>query len=91
VAAVVRAATMPIVPEADRGVPPFNGHLTLARAKGRRRADPSARALAGIPFDGAFPVDHVDLVVSAPSPGGHVYATVAEAPLRDRGDPSGIR
>jgi 2'-5' RNA ligase len=81
VAAAVRAATVPIVAEAARGEPPFNGHLTLARAKGRRRADPSARALAGIPFDARFPVEHVDLVVSTPSPRGHFYTTVAEASL----------
>jgi RNA 2',3'-cyclic 3'-phosphodiesterase len=91
VAAAVRAATVPVVAAPARGEPPFNGHLTLARAKGRRRAAPSARALAGMPFDATFPVARVDLVVSAPAPGGHVYTTVAEAPLRARGGRSGTR
>jgi 2'-5' RNA ligase len=80
-AAAVREATLPLVAEPAQGEPPFNGHLTLARAKGRRRAGPALRALAGIPFDASFAVDHVDLVVSTPSPHGHVYSTVAQAPL----------
>ena len=80
-AAAVRDATLPLVAEPAQGEPPFNGHLTLARAKGRRRAGPAPRALAGIPVDAAFAVDHVDLVVSTPSPRGHVYATVAQASL----------
>jgi RNA 2',3'-cyclic 3'-phosphodiesterase len=91
VAAAVRAATVPIVAPPGGGEPPFNGHLTLARAKGRRRAAPAARALAGMPFAAGFPVARVDLVVSVPSPGGHVYTTVAEAPLRVRGGRSGTR
>ncbi len=80
-ALAVRDATVPVVPAPAQGEPPFNGHLTLARAKGRRRASPAARALAGIPFEASFPVGHVDIVVSTPSPNGHVYGTVAEAPL----------
>jgi 2'-5' RNA ligase len=80
-AVAVRHATVPVVPAPPQGEPPFNGHLTLARAKGRRRASPAARALAGIAFDSTFAVDHVDLVVSTPSPNGHLYATVAQAPL----------
>jgi RNA 2',3'-cyclic 3'-phosphodiesterase len=80
-AAVVRHATLPLVAAPAPGEPPFNGHLTLARAKGRRRASPAARALAGIPFEASFPVDHVDLVVSTPAPHGHIYATVGDAPL----------
>ena len=35
VAAAVRRATAPVVPEPDGPAPPFNGHLTLARVKGR--------------------------------------------------------
>jgi RNA 2',3'-cyclic 3'-phosphodiesterase len=81
-AAVVREATLPLVPAAAPDEPPFNGHLTLARAKGRRRAAPVARALAGIPFDASFVVDHVDLVGSTPTPNGHLYATLAQASLR---------
>ena len=79
-AAVVTGATAPVVPERDGGGPPFNGHLTLARVKGR--LGPQAQAdLAGIPFDSTFAVDHVDLVASEPSPQGHVYTTlVAGAP-----------
>jgi RNA 2',3'-cyclic 3'-phosphodiesterase len=74
-ALAVRRATAPDVDE-----PPFNGHLTLARAKGR--LGPQAQAeLEGIPFDSAFAVAHVDLVASRPSPQGHVYTTLVRAPL----------
>jgi 2'-5' RNA ligase len=70
-----------VVPERDGDRPPFNGHLTLARVKGR--LGPQAQSdLAGIPFDSAFAVAHVDLVASAPSPRGHVYSTLVRAPLR---------
>jgi RNA 2',3'-cyclic 3'-phosphodiesterase len=80
VAAAVLRATAPIVAEPSGGGPPFNGHLTLARAKGR--LGPQARAeLAGIPFASTFAVAHVDLVASAPSPQGHVYTTLLRAPL----------
>ncbi len=76
----VRAGTVPVVPGPARGESPFNGHLTLARAKGR--LGPTAQAeLAGIPFVAAFPVEHVDLVASKPSPSGHVYSTVVRARL----------
>ena len=76
----VRAATVPVVPEPAQGEPPFNGHLTLARAKGRLGAAAQSD-LAGIPFGAAFPVQHVDLVASRPSPGGHVYSTLVRARL----------
>ena len=79
-AEAVRVATVPVVPPPPRGEPPFNGHLTLARAKGRLGAAAQAD-LAGIPFEAAFPVEHVDLVASQPSPAGHVYSTIARAPL----------
>ena len=80
IAAAVRDATIPLVPEPEPDEPPFNGHLTLARAKGR--LGPTARAaLAGIPFEAEFEVPHVDLVASTPSPEGHVYATLVRAPL----------
>jgi RNA 2',3'-cyclic 3'-phosphodiesterase len=76
----VRAGTVPVVPEQAQGEPPFNGHLTLARAKGRLAAA-AQDELAGIPFAAAFPVQHVDLVASRPSPSGHVYSTVVRARL----------
>jgi RNA 2',3'-cyclic 3'-phosphodiesterase len=79
-AAAVRRATTPIVP-APPSDPPFNGHLTLARAKGRRLSVAALGEMANIPFEAAFPVDAIDLVSSEPSPDGHVYTTVARAPL----------
>jgi RNA 2',3'-cyclic 3'-phosphodiesterase len=79
-AAAVTGATVPIVPERDGGGPPFNGHLTLARVKGRLGTLAQSE-LAGMPFDSAFGVEHVDLVASEPSPGGHVYSTLVRAPL----------
>jgi RNA 2',3'-cyclic 3'-phosphodiesterase len=83
VAAAVRRATIPVVPEPVHGEPPFNGHLTLARAKGR--LGPRAHhELEGIPFASRFGVAHVDLVASEPSPQGHVYTTLVRAPLGGR-------
>ena len=79
-AAAVRRATMPFVADPS-DEPPFNGHLTLARSKGRRLSVAALGEMAGIPFEAAFPVDHVDLVASDPSPAGHVYTTLARAPL----------
>jgi RNA 2',3'-cyclic 3'-phosphodiesterase len=87
VAAAVRAATVPLVPEAEGGEPPFNGHLTLARSRGRRLSVAALGEMSGIPFEAAFPVPHVDLVASEPSPDGHVYTTVVRAPLGE-GSPS---
>jgi 2'-5' RNA ligase len=79
-AATVLRATTPVVPERDGGEPPFNGHLSLARAKGH--LGPQAQAeLEGIPFASTFTVTHVDLVASVPSPRGHVYTTVVRAPV----------
>ena len=80
-AAAVRHATAPIVPIPPTD-PPFNGHLTLARAKGRRLSVAALGEMANIPFEAAFPVTGIDLVSSQPSPDGHVYTTVARAPLR---------
>jgi 2'-5' RNA ligase len=86
-ASVVRAATLGVVPGPDQDEPPFNGHVTLARAKGR--LGPAAQAaLAGIPFDARFTVASIDLVASEPSPHGHVYSTLVRAAL---GPPSGLR
>ncbi len=79
-AAAVRLATTPLVPETTTD-PPFNGHLTLARAKGRRLSVAALGEMANIPFEAAFPVDAIDLVSSTPSPDGHVYTTLARAPL----------
>jgi 2'-5' RNA ligase len=79
-ALAVRRATAPAVAEPPGDGPPFNGHLTLARVKGR--LGPRAQAeLEGIPFDSTFAVAHVDLVASEPSPRGHVYTTLVRAPL----------
>ncbi len=79
-AAAVRRATLPLVGERTPPEPPFNGHLTLGRAKGRLGAAARA-ALEGIPFESRFAVAHVDLVASEPSPAGHVYSVLARAPL----------
>ena len=79
-AAAVRDATASLVPEAPTD-PPFNGHLTLARAKGRRLSVAALGEMANIPFEAAFAIDAIDLVSSEPSPDGHVYTTVARAPL----------
>ena len=79
-ARVVHEATSPIVAEPGGGGPPFNGHLTLARAKGRLGAQAQAE-LEGIPFAATFPVAHVDLVASEPSPQGHIYTTLVRALL----------
>jgi 2'-5' RNA ligase len=79
-AAAVHDATVPVVAEPAPGGPPFNGHLTLARAKGRLGAEAQGK-LAGIPFESTFAVAHVDLVASEPSAQGHVYSTVVRAPL----------
>ena len=79
-AVAVRNATASFVPEPSDD-PPFNGHLTLARAKGRRLSVAALGEMAGIPFEAAFPVDTIDLVASEPSPGGHVYTTLARASI----------
>jgi RNA 2',3'-cyclic 3'-phosphodiesterase len=80
VADAVRVATVPVVPVADDGEPPFNGHLTLARSK--RRLDASARkALAGVSFGATFNVESFDLVASRLSAEGPRYATLARIPL----------
>jgi RNA 2',3'-cyclic 3'-phosphodiesterase len=89
-AEAARAATAPLVPEAPGGAP-FNGHLTLARSKGRRLSVAALGEMSGIPFEATFGVPSVDLVSSEPSPHGHVYTTVVRAPIGGgwNGDPSG--
>ncbi len=79
-AEAVGVATAPLVPDAPGGAP-FNGHLTLARSKGRRLSVAALGEMSGIPFEAGFRVPHIDLVASEPSPRGHVYTTVVRAPL----------
>ncbi len=80
-AAAVRAATLPLVPDPATLEPEFNGHLTLARSKGRRLSVAALGEMSGIPFEASFPVPALDLVTSEPSPQGHVYTTLVRAPL----------
>ena len=80
---VVHEATAPMVARPQGREPPFNGHLTLARVKGRLGALAQAE-LEGIPFAATFPVAQVDLVASEPSPQGHIYTTLVRAPLGAR-------
>jgi 2'-5' RNA ligase len=82
-AAAVRAATLPYVPEPVEPEPSFNGHLTLARSKGRRLGVAALGEMAGIPFEASFPVLALDLVATEPSPEGHVYTTVVRASLKN--------
>jgi 2'-5' RNA ligase len=64
---------------ADVGEPPeerrFRGHLTLARARDRRRGD--VRGLAGAPFAASWPVSAVELVASELRPSGAAYTVLA--------------
>jgi len=88
-ASAVHEATGSLVPgvrgphgEADaRTERPFHGHLTLARATRRGVDGPTRQALAGIPFDATFTAASFDLVMSQPSPHGHVYTTRVTATL----------
>jgi 2'-5' RNA ligase len=80
-ATAVRSATQPVVGEPAEPEPAFNGHLTLARAKGRRLGVAALGEMANIPFEADFPVTAVDLVSSQASPDGHRYTTVVRAPL----------
>ena len=80
-AGAVRAATVPVVPEPAQGEPPFNGHLTLARAKGRLGAAAQAE-LAGIPFEASFRRARTSTWwPRGRHPHGHVYSTVVRARL----------
>lgn len=80
-AAAVRSTTQPVVPEGIDRPPAFQGHLTLARSKGRR-VDASGRApRAGIPFEAAFDVGSFDLVGSERSSQGPRYSTLARVTL----------
>jgi 2'-5' RNA ligase len=77
----VRSATAPLVPGPANPEPEFNGHLTLARSKGRRLSVAALGEMAGIPFEASFAVPAIDLVSSRPSPEGHIYTTVVRTPL----------
>jgi 2'-5' RNA ligase len=80
-AAAVRTITDPLLPDPADSEPPFNGHLTLARSKGRRLGVAALGEMSGLPFEAAFEVSAMDLVASQPSPQGHVYTTLVRAPL----------
>ena len=80
-AVAVRTATRSFAPDPVDPEPPFNGHLTLARSKGRRLGVAALGEMSAIPFEAAFLVHAMDLVASRPSPQGHVYSTVVRAPL----------
>lgn len=60
---------------------PFHGHLTLARAKGRRRVD--LRPLVGQPVSGSWPVDEVCLVESRLHAHGSRYDVIDRIQLRN--------
>ena len=65
-------AVVPPGPDAGR---PFAGHLTLARASGRRGVVPAA--LAGTPLSARWEVSEVALVRSHPRSSGARYETLA--------------
>jgi 2'-5' RNA ligase len=79
----VHHATLPVVPDAARGEPPFTGHLTVARSRPRRPALSEITALAGIPISSSFAIDSFDLVVSQPSPEGSRFSTLERLSLRE--------
>jgi 2'-5' RNA ligase len=81
-AAAVHAATLAVLPEADRNEPPFAGHLTVARSNRRRLHPPARAALAGLPLAASFDVDCFDLVASELSNEGPRYTTLRRVPLR---------
>jgi 2'-5' RNA ligase len=74
-AGAVRSVTM------SWGAPPeqsFHGHLTLARARGRR---PGPAGLAGVPLRSVWPVGEVVLYSSTPGVGGARYTALRRVPL----------
>lgn len=76
-AAAASAATALVgEPPDDRG---FAGHLTLARARGRRGAD--LAPLAGHAVSAQWPVEEVTLVASRQGRGGARYEVVARLPV----------
>ncbi len=74
-AAVVRRSFAAVLTGAGADGP-FHGHITLARARGRR---PVPASLAGRPLVGRWEVGGMDLVRSALEPSGARYTTVATA------------
>lgn len=60
---------------------PFRGHLTLARARGRRGRVPGGLARRVPPFEWRFAVTDVRLVRSHLGPGGPRYEDLAVVPL----------
>jgi 2'-5' RNA ligase len=74
-AALLRDALGPLVPAAGLERP-FHGHLTLARARGRRTMP---APLAGHPLERRWRVREVGLVRSQLDPSGARYTTVATA------------
>jgi 2'-5' RNA ligase len=77
-ALTVREAIGSIVEVIDGG--PFYGHLTLARAQGRRSVP---RHLVGLPVEGSWPVRELSLVRSDLSSDGPRYQILAVFPLRE--------
>ena len=61
---------------------PFSGHLTLARARDRRRGV-DLRSLAGVPVHAAWPVTEVCLVESHLSSKGANYEVVETVSLSE--------
>ncbi|MGO8869791.1 MAG: RNA 2',3'-cyclic phosphodiesterase [Acidimicrobiales bacterium] len=76
-AARVREATIPWAPEQLD----FRGHLTLARARGRKAGPPE---LAGKRVAAAFDVPAVVLYASTLGPGASVYQPMATVALHQR-------
>lgn len=76
-AGAVRLATLPVVPDADEREPAFQGHLTVARSKGRSDGASARRAVAGIPFAGTLDVSSFDLVASRLTDDGPRYTPLA--------------
>ena len=79
VAEAVRQATIRTIP--DAGEAPFVGHLTVARARGRRLDQSARAAVAGVAFTAEFAVPRFLLVASALSPTGPRYTTLAHLSL----------
>jgi 2'-5' RNA ligase len=85
VARHVAAAVGRFADRATVGGPPFVGHLTLARARGRHRL---GAGLAGTPVESRWAVDDLWLVRAELDPAGARYETLVAAPLsrRDPGE-----
>ncbi len=64
----------------SHGRPPFRGHLTLGRFRGRPRRGAST-SLLGAPIDCSFPVHEIELVHSELTPSGAIHHVIATWPL----------